>query len=56
MKTIYSLAPNFQIHKNLMLQLQYNSVRDKTACNNVYNELWAEAYVRFDSNSIWKKK
>lgn len=56
MKTIYSIAPNFQIHKNLMLQLQYNSVHDKTAQNYVYNELWAEAYVRFDSNSVFKKK
>ena len=46
MKTIYSIAPNFQIHKNLMLQLQYNYVDDKLRSTN-WNELWAEIYVRF---------
>ena len=48
MKSIYSIAPNFQIHKNLMLQLQYNHVCDKVAgTDRCYNEVWAETYVRF---------
>ncbi len=46
MKTIYSIAPNFQIHKNLMLQLQYNYVDNKLTSSH-WNELWAEIYVRF---------
>ena len=46
MKTIYSIAPNFQIHKNLMLQLQYNYVDNKPTSSH-WNELWAEFYVRF---------
>ena len=33
MNTMYSLAPNFQIHKNLMFQFQYNYV-DKRLCMN----------------------
>ena len=45
-KTIYSLAPNFQIHKNLMLQLQYNYVDNKSNSSH-WNEFWAEFYVRF---------
>ena len=48
MKTMYSVAPNFQIHKNLMLQLQYNFVEDRSSgIDRHYNEVWAEAYVRF---------
>lgn len=48
MKTMYSVAPNFQIHKNLMLQLQYNFVEDRSSSiDRHYNEIWAEAYVRF---------
>ena len=46
MKAIYSLAPNFQIHKNLMLQLQYNYV-DNRPTSSHWNEFWAELYVRF---------
>ena len=46
MKTLYSIAPNFQIHKNLMLQLQYNYV-DNRPTSSHWNELWAELYVRF---------
>ena len=52
-KTMYSIAPNFQIHKNLMLQLQYNYVDNKSVDNDNkpksshWNELWAEIYVRF---------
>ena len=44
--TIYSIAPNFQIHKNLMLQLQYNFVDNKPTSSN-WSELWAEVYFRF---------
>ena len=46
MKTIYSIAPNFQIHKNLMLQLQYNYVDNKPTSSH-WNEFWTELYVRF---------
>ena len=46
MRTIYSVAPNMQIHKNLMLQLQYNLVQDKPSSSN-WNEVWAEVYFRF---------
>ena len=46
MRSMYSIAPNFQIHKNLMLQLQYNYVDDCATSSN-WNEVWAEFYVRF---------
>ena len=46
MRSMYSLAPNFQIHKNLMFQLQYNLVQDKPTDSN-WNEVWAEFYVKF---------
>ena len=46
MNTMYSIAPNFQIHKNLMLQLQYNFVDNKPTSSH-WNEAWAEFYVRF---------
>lgn len=45
-QTIWAFAPNFQIHKNLMLQLQYNFV-DNRLGGQKFNELWAEVYVRF---------
>lgn len=48
MKTMYSVAPNFQLHKNLMFQLQYNYVNDKSSsADSHYNEVWVETYVRF---------
>lgn len=47
MKTIYSLIPNIQLHKNLMFQVQYNYVHDRTALDRSYNEIWAETYIRF---------
>lgn len=47
LKSIYSICPNFQIHKNLMLQIQYNYVNDKTAKDKHHNEIWAETYFRF---------
>jgi len=46
-KTIYSIIPNIQIHKNLMLQVQYNHVHNRNLVHKDYNELWAEMYVRF---------
>ena len=46
MKSIYSVAPNFQLHKNLLFQLQYNYVDDHVL-GKKYNEIWAQAYIRF---------
>lgn len=46
-KTIYSIIPNFQIHKNLLMQVQYNHVHDRNLLHKDYNELWGELYVRF---------
>lgn len=46
-KSIYSLAPNVQLHKNLLMQVQYNHVHDRSLVHKDYNELWAELYVRF---------
>ena len=46
MKSMYCIAPNFQIHKNLMLQLQYNFV-DNNPTSSHWNEFWAELYFRF---------
>lgn len=45
-KSMFCIAPNFQIHKNLMFQLQYNYVDDRLHSSK-FNELWAEFYVRF---------
>jgi hypothetical protein len=47
LKTLYSICPNFQLHKNLMFQVQYNYVVDKTATDRRSHELWMEAYIRF---------
>lgn len=46
MRSMYCVAPNFQIHKNLMLQLQYNYVDDRPS-DSKWSEVWAELYVRF---------
>lgn len=46
-KSIYSVCPNFQLHKNLMFQLQYNYVHDRTLDKSDYSEVWLETYVRF---------
>lgn len=46
MRSMYCIAPNFQIHKNLMLQLQYNFV-DNNPTSSHWNEFWTELYVRF---------
>ena len=45
-RTMYCLAPNMQIHKNLMLQLQYNFVDDAPTSSH-WNEIWTEFYFRF---------
>lgn len=46
-RSIYSLCPNIQLHHNLLFQLQYNYVHDRTAAHRDYHELWTQAYVRF---------
>lgn len=46
-KYIYSICPNFQLHKNLMFQLQYNYVHDKSIDKGNYSQVWVETYVRF---------
>ena len=47
MKSIYGICPNFQLHKNLKFQVQYNYVNDRTSDDHNYHELWAQTYVRF---------
>lgn len=47
MKSIYGLCPNFQLHRNLKFQMQYNYVNDRTASDHNYHELWAQTYMRF---------
>lgn len=52
-KTIYTVAPNFQLHKNLMFQVQYNFVhenyisKDFATLSKNHSEFWLETYVRF---------
>jgi len=47
-RSVYSIVPNVQLHKNLLFQLQYNYVHDRNQSGDQdYNELWAEVYVRF---------
>lgn len=46
-KSIYSVIPNIQLHKNLLIQLQYNHVHDRNLPHKDYNEIWTELYVRF---------
>ena len=45
-QVVYSLIPEFKLHKNLMLQIQYNYNNNRLLDAN-YNELWAEFYFRF---------
>ena len=47
LKTIYSVCPNIQLHKNLLFQLQYNYVHDRTLSRKDYHEFWAESFIRF---------
>ncbi len=44
---IYAFCPNFRLHKNLNLQLEYNFNNDRTSADRHYSELWLETYVRF---------
>ena len=46
-QTILSVIPEFQIHKNLKLQLQYNFNNNNYGSEKHFNELWAELYFRF---------
>lgn len=46
-KSIYSICPNIQLHKNLMFQPQFNYVHDRSLAKSNYCELWLETYVRF---------
>lgn len=45
--SIYSFCPNFQLHRNLCFQLQYNYIHDRTAADRDIHEVWAQTYVRF---------
>lgn len=47
MRSVYSICPNFQLHKNLKFQVQYNYINDRTATDHNYHELWAQTWVRF---------
>lgn len=47
LRAIYSICPNFQLHKNLQLQLQYNMVHDRSIHDKYSNEVWAQTYIRF---------
>ena len=44
---VYSIIPEFQLHKNLKLQLQYNWNDNRGAADKHYNEFWVETYFRF---------
>lgn len=46
-RSIYSICPNINLHKNLMFQLQYNYVHDRGINKSNFSELWLETYVRF---------
>lgn len=46
-RSVYSFCPNFQLHKNLLFQLQYNYVHDRTAKDRDQHEIWAQTWVRF---------
>lgn len=45
--TIYTITPNFRLHKNLNFQIQYNYHNDKTSADQKYSDLWFMTYVRF---------
>ncbi len=51
MTAIYSIAPQFRLHKNLIFQIEYrrntNNVMAYTNAGRDFNELWFEYYVRF---------
>ncbi|MCR5394542.1 MAG: OprO/OprP family phosphate-selective porin [Bacteroidales bacterium] len=44
----YSFIPEFQLHKNLKFQLQYNYNNKRAdGTDRHYNEIWAQTYFRF---------
>lgn len=47
MRSIYGICPNFQLHRNLKFQVEYNYINDRTATDHNYHEIWAQTYVRF---------
>ena len=47
MRSVYSICPNFQLHRNLMFQVQYNYINDRISADRNYHELWALTWVRF---------
>lgn len=45
---MYSVIPEFWLHKNLKFQIQYNyNCNHAVAGDNHYNEIWGELYFRF---------
>ena len=46
-RSIYGICPNFQLHRNLCFQVQYNYIHDRTAADRDIHEVWAQTYVRF---------
>lgn len=48
-QVIYSLIPEFRLHKNLMFQVQYNFNNDRNLAtdHHNFNEVWLETYFRF---------
>jgi len=48
MRSVYSICPNFQLHRNLRFEVQYNYINDRTATDDRnFHEIWAQTYVRF---------
>lgn len=43
----YSLIPEFQLHKNLKFQIQYNYNDFRASADKHFNEIWGELYFRF---------
>lgn len=46
MSSIYSIAPQIRLHKNLMFQFEYR-YNDNRLTGKKFNEFWFEYYVRF---------
>lgn len=46
-RSVYSICPNFQLHRNLLFQLQYNYIHDRSATCHDIHEMWAQTYIRF---------
>ncbi len=47
LSSIYSVCADFQLHRNLMLQLQYGFAHDKAATSPHHHELAIETYIRW---------